>query len=135
MKRSIHLTAAAALALTAAFATEASAGLVEVKDGYVIEAGNKYEIQGTVLGSCYTDNLFFTYMISALKPGVRQVPKFAHVGGVLKVLGPSVPYTCGDATLHHANCPAGTKWFFVERPIGDQFALFCMGGEAIAVSH
>ena len=135
MTRPIHAVAVAVFGLAIAFASAASAGLVEVKDGYVIEAGNKYEIQGTVLGSCYTDNLFFTYQKGALQPGVRQVQKFAQLGNVLKVLGPKVPYTCGDKTLHHADCPSGTKWFFVERPLGDRFALFCMSGEAIAISH
>ena len=122
--------ATAAFALAAIFATNATAGLILVKDGYVIEGGNKYEIQGTVVGSCYTDNLSFAY-----QTGVAQVKKNAQLAHVELAWSKHISYTCGNATVHHAECSDGTKWFFVNRILGDQFVLFCLGGEAIAISH
>jgi hypothetical protein len=125
-----RLSTTAAFGLAVIFATNATAGLITVADGYVIEAGNKYEVQGTVIGSCYTDNLSFAYKI-----GVAQVKKGAQLAHVEPAWSQHISYTCGNATVHHAECSDGTKWFFVNRILGDQFVLFCLGGEAIAISH
>ena len=122
--------AAAAFALAAVFASNATAGLILVQDGYVIDGISKYEIQGTVVGSCYTDNLSFAY-----KTVVAQVKKRAQLAHVEPAWSKHISYTCGNATVHHAECSDGTKWFFVNRILGDQFVLFCLGGEAIAVGH